>query len=97
MVFNMKQHAFQIFLNFARDQTDGRDIDVSDTTSSIESSVGRSSGSATAVTNPYYAHIDKTMGLGDSGKARESKPAYILPISDKYESNTEEDSYSTRL
>lgn len=89
---------FQIFLSFAREQTDGAHIEGSDSSSSSggesDSALGTSS-----VTNPYYAHFNRPLELESSGKGEPDsgvkKSPYILPVKDGLEVDT--DSYSTKL
>lgn len=87
----------QIFLNFAREQTDGAAVDVSDTNStSSERDSYNSTPQNSAFANPYYGQTNPSF-KGEHFKGRASAAydnPYILPSKNTF---SEEGSYSTRL
>ncbi|XP_052766846.1 uncharacterized protein LOC128207750 isoform X2 [Mya arenaria] len=89
-----------IFLNFAHEQTDGIDLEVSDTNSSAGTSgLDENSRKGSAITNPYYAQLDKSMVLRDSSKKTDTSSPFAVPVKDNFEDlyAEESESYSTNL
>jgi len=86
----------QIFLSFARDQTDGANLEGSDSSSSTatDSELG-----ANSAHNPYYTQFHKNLEFEGTGKGgpessgKKSSP-FVLPITGL---DSDSESYSTKL
>ncbi|XP_052268700.1 uncharacterized protein LOC127870080 [Dreissena polymorpha] len=78
----------KIFLNIAGEQTDGANLDVSDTNSS-SGATGSDISSKMApmgVSNPFYEHVKKPITLADTGMGPNGSKAhspFVLSVKDK--------------
>ncbi|KAH3873422.1 hypothetical protein DPMN_036657 [Dreissena polymorpha] len=92
-----------IFLNIAGEQTDGANLDVSDTNSS-SGATGSDISSKMApmgVSNPFYEHVKKPITLADTGMGPNGSNAhspFVLPVKDKLNFKDEDgEIFITRL
>lgn len=87
-------------MNFAREQTDGATLDVSDEASLDSEQNSERPSSSGAVNNPYYSYTNPALSFGgDKIKGRSSTAydtPYILPTKNTF-NESEDGSYSTRL